>query len=64
MYLSSEQLLSLRRLKGEMNINTKELSTLIGIHRHTATKALTGHSLKPQTVNKINDWLLKQYLNN
>lgn len=64
MKLTPEQLKSLRRFKGEMNITIVALSEKVGISRFTLSKALKGQSITSTNVNKINDWLLKQYLNN
>ncbi|MDE7055911.1 MAG: hypothetical protein K2O64_01500 [Lactobacillus sp.] len=62
MKLNNEQLLGLRRLKGEMNITITALSNEIGLSRWTLANALKGKSLSSKNVKIINDWLLKQYI--
>ncbi|MBX9012413.1 hypothetical protein HCG60_05145 [Ligilactobacillus murinus] len=62
MKLNNEQLLGLRRLKGEMNITITALSNEIGLSRWTLANALKGKSLSSKNVKIINDWLLKQYV--
>ncbi len=62
MKLNNEQLLGLRRLKGEMNITITALSSEIGLSRWTLANALKGKSLSSKNVKIINDWLLKQYV--
>lgn len=62
MQLTQEQLLGLRRLRGEKNIPVYQLANEIGISRYILRSALNGKSLRPANVKIINDWLLKQYI--
>lgn len=62
MELTPEQLLSLRRFKGEMNITIIGLADEIGISRFPLSRALKGQSITSKNVKKIDDWLIKQYL--
>lgn len=62
MQLTQEQLLGLRRLRGEKNIPVYQLADEIGISRYILRSALNGKSLRPANVKIINDWLLKQYI--
>ena len=62
MKLSEEQLKSLRRTKGEMNITIIALAEMIGINRRTLSRALKNENIKPLSIKKINDWLLDRYM--
>jgi len=62
MQLTQEQLLGLRRLRGEKNIPVYQLADEIGVSRYILRSALNGKSLQPKNVKIINDWLLKQYI--
>lgn len=63
MKLSDNQLLLLRRKKGELNLTTKALAETLGLNFFTVRKAIKGtNEMKGQTINRINDWLIKQCL--
>ncbi len=62
MKLSEEQLKSLRRTKGEMNITIIALAEMIGINRRTLSRALKNENIKPLSIQKINNWLLDRYM--
>lgn len=62
MKLSEEQLKSLRRTKGEMNITIIALAEMIGINRRTLSRALKNENIKPLSIKKINNWLLDRYM--
>lgn len=62
MKLSEEQLKSLRRTKGEMNITIIALAEIIGINRRTLSRALKNENIKPLSIKKINNWLLDRYM--
>ncbi|MBM6956953.1 hypothetical protein [Ligilactobacillus salivarius] len=64
MKLSEEQLKSLRRTKGEMNVTIIALAKMIGINRRTLSRALKDENIKPLSIQKINNWLLDRYMNN
>lgn len=52
---------ALRRKRGELNISVNELARQTGVSRWTLDKILKGrtNSLRPSTVQKINEWLYK-----
>ncbi|WP_253283634.1 hypothetical protein [Ligilactobacillus saerimneri] len=52
MELTPEQLLSLRRFKGEMNITIIGLADEIGISRFPLSRALKGQSITSKNVKK------------
>ena len=60
--LSEEQLKSLRRTKGEMNITIIALAEMIGVNRRTLSRALKNENIKPLYIQKINNWLLDRYM--
>ncbi len=60
--LSEEQLKSLRRTKGEMNITIIALAEMIGVNRRTLSRALKNENIKPLSIQKINNWLLDRYM--
>lgn len=62
MKLSEEQLKSLRRTKGEMNITIIALAEIIGINRRTLSRALKNENIKSLSIKKINNWLLDRYM--
>lgn len=62
MKLSEEQLKSLRRTKGEMNVTIIALAEMIGINRRTLSRALKNENIKPLSIKKINNWLLDRYM--
>lgn len=62
MKLSEEQLKSLRRTKGEMNITIIALAEMIGVNRRTLSRALKNENIKPLSIQKINNWLLDRYM--
>lgn len=64
MKLSEEQLKSLRRTKGEMNVTIIALAEMIGVNRRTLSRALKNENIKPLSIQKINNWLLDRYMNN
>ncbi len=62
MQLTHEQLLGLRRIKGERNITITALADEMAISRFSLSRALKGQEIRPTNVKIINDWLLKQYI--
>lgn len=62
MKLSEEQLKSLRRTKGEMNVTIIALAEMIGVNRRTLSRALKNENIKPLSIQKINNWLLDKYM--
>ncbi|GAA2968667.1 hypothetical protein FC48_GL001894 [Ligilactobacillus murinus DSM 20452 = NBRC 14221] len=64
MKLTADQLKALKRKRGELNLSLTALSDEIGITRRTMTKIINHNTpIKPQTAKKINDWIIKQYMN-
>lgn len=62
--LTADQLKALKRKRGELNLSLTALSDEIGITRRTMTKIINHNTpIKPQTAKKINDWIIKQYMN-
>lgn len=62
MQLTHEQLLGLRRIKGERNITITELAEEMEISRFALSRALKNQGIRPTNLKIINDWLLKQYV--
>lgn len=64
MKLTSDQLKALKRKRGELNLSLTALADEIGVTRRTMTKIINHNTpIKPQTAKKINDWIIKQYMN-
>lgn len=64
MQLTPEQFKLLRRKRGELNLTITSLADEIGVTRRTMTKIINHNTpIKPQTAKKINDWIIKQYMN-
>lgn len=62
MFLLEEQLKSLRRAKGEMNITTIALAKEIGVSRFSLARALKGQGITSNNAKIINNWLITQLL--
>lgn len=62
MKLNNNQLLKLKRKKGELNLSIKELSEEVGVSRWTTAKILKDKdaNIHPSTANKIKNWLIDQ----
>ncbi|GAB9259121.1 helix-turn-helix domain-containing protein [Ligilactobacillus animalis] len=64
MQLTPEQFKLLRRKRGELNLSLTALADEIGVTRPTMTKIINHNTpIKPQTAKKVNDWIIKQYMN-
>ena len=64
MQLSDDQFKALKRKRGELNLTLTALAGEIGITRRTMTKIINHNTpIKPQTAKKVNDWIIKQYMN-
>jgi len=64
MQLTPEQFKLLRRKRGELNLSLTALANEIGVTRRTMTKIINHNTpIKTQTAKKINDWIIKQYMN-
>ncbi|WP_420914622.1 helix-turn-helix domain-containing protein [Ligilactobacillus animalis] len=62
--LSENQLKALKRKRGELNYSVLELSKATGVSRWTLDKILKGHTnVQEATAKKVNDWIIKQYMN-
>lgn len=64
MQLSEDQFKALKRKRGELNLTLTALAGEIGVTRRTMTKIINHNTpIKPQTAKKVNDWIIKQYMN-
>lgn len=64
MQLTEDQYKALKRKRGELNLTLTALADEIGVTRRTMTKIINHNTpIKPQTAKKINDWIIKQYMN-
>lgn len=64
MRLSKNQLLALKRKKGERSLKIYDLANEIGISRFTISRILNNgvkENITSTTAQKINNWLIKQY---
>ncbi len=64
MQLTEDQFKVLKRKRGELNLTLTALADEIGVTRRTMTKIINHNTpIKPQTAKKVNDWIIKQYMN-
>ncbi|MDE7023229.1 MAG: helix-turn-helix transcriptional regulator [Ligilactobacillus sp.] len=64
MQLTEDQFKALKRKRGELNLTLTALADEIGVTRRTMTKIINHNTpIKPQTAKKVNDWIIKQYMN-
>ncbi len=64
MQLTDDQYKALKRKCGELNLTLTALAGEIGVTRRTMTKIINHNTpIKPQTAKKVNDWIIKQYMN-
>lgn len=64
MKLTEDQYKALKRKRGELNLTLTALADDIGVTRRTMTKIINHNTpIKPQTAKKVNDWIIKQYMN-
>ncbi len=64
MQLTEDQYKALKRKRGELNLTLTALANEIGVTRRTMTKIINHNTpIKPQTAKKVNDWIIKQYMN-
>lgn len=64
MQLTEDQYKALKRKRGELNLTLTALADDIGVTRRTMTKIINNNTpIKPQTAKKVNDWIIKQYMN-
>lgn len=63
MELTEQQIIALKRKRGELDYSITELGNVIGISRRTLYEILKykHYSVRPTTFKKINDWLIDQY---
>jgi len=63
MKLSFQQLIALKRKRGERNLTIYELANEIGVSRFTISRIINSdcQNLTSSTVKKVNDWLIDQY---
>lgn len=64
MQLTEDQYKALKRKRGELNLTLTALANEIGVTKPTMTKIINHNTpIKPQTAKKVNDWIIKQYMN-
>lgn len=64
MILTTENKLALKRIKGEKNLNFKELAACIDVHSNTIRKLINSSSpanVKTKTFIKISQFISKNY---
>lgn len=63
MHLSHQQLIALKRKKGERNLSIAELAKEIGVSRFTISRIInnSGQNLTSTTAQKVNDWIIDEY---
>ena len=63
MKLTEQQVLALRRKRGELNYSTTDLEKITGVNRWTLNDIIKhGHrNVNKKTFKGINDWLIDQY---
>jgi len=61
--LSKQQILALKRKRGERNLTIDELADEVGTSRFTISRILHNdyQNLASTTVKKVNDWIIDQY---
>lgn len=61
--LTKQQVLALKRKRGERNLTIDELADEVGASRFTISRILHNDSqnLTSTTVKKVNDWIIDQY---
>ncbi len=64
MQLTEDQYKALKRKRGELNLTLTALAEEIGVTKPTIIKIINHNTpIKPQTAKKVNDWIIKQYMN-
>ncbi|MCH3912032.1 MAG: helix-turn-helix transcriptional regulator [Limosilactobacillus oris] len=63
MYLSENQVIAIKRKRGELNISVLGLSRQLGLSRWTLDNIFKrGHrKVTPATYRKLSDWLIDEY---
>lgn len=63
MRLSRQQLVALKRKRGERNLSIAELAKEIGVSRFTISRIInnSGQNLTSTTAKKVNDWIINEY---
>lgn len=61
MNLNTNQILALKRKRGELNLTVTALAREIGVSRWTLDKIFKGKTnIHKSTFDKLNDWLISQ----
>ena len=64
MQLTEDQLKALIRKRGDLYYSVFEISNATGVCLWTLDKILKGHTnVQEATAKKVNDWIIKQYMN-
>ena len=63
MYLSENQVIAIKRKRGELNISVLALSRELGLSRWTLDNIFKRNHRKvtPATYKKLSDWLINEY---
>lgn len=66
MELSQQQIIAMKRKRGELNLTIKELSKDIGISRWTIDNIFKRNHTNVNTITfeRINNWLIDEYTKN
>lgn len=61
--LTTEQIIALKRRRGELNLSVVELSKQIGVSKYVLYRIFNGkqYNVYPSTFKKLNDWIIDQY---
>lgn len=64
MYLTENQVIAIKRKRGELNISVLGLSRELGLSRWTLDNIFKRNHRKvtPATYKKLNDWLINEYV--
>ncbi|WP_058211329.1 helix-turn-helix domain-containing protein [Lactococcus lactis] len=64
MLLTQENKRALKRIKGEQNLNYRELADLVGVHNNTIRRIIKNHDpedVRPKTFSAISQFISKNY---
>lgn len=66
MFLSDQQVIAIKRKRGELNLSTVALGRELGVSRWTLDNIFKRNHRKvtPATYKKLSDWLINEYATN
>ncbi len=66
MFLSDQQVIAIKRKRGELNLSTVALGRELGLSRWTLDNIFKRNHRKvtPATYKKLSDWLINEYATN